>query len=66
MKLVYRATENDFSFKDYHDVCDNLENTLTIIKTEHNKLIGGFTSIKPKGGRNDQKNKTFLLSIDLK
>ena len=40
---------------------------MTIIKTEHDKLIGGFTPLrwKDKMGR-DKSNKTFLLAINLK
>lgn len=44
-----------------------MEHTLTIIKTEHEKLIGGYTPIKlnSKLGR-DRSNKTFLMAINLK
>ena len=44
-----------------------MENTFTIIKTEHGKLIGGYTPLKwnDKIGK-DQSNSTFLLAINLK
>jgi hypothetical protein len=67
MKLLYRASEHEFNIKKFHELCDEEENTFTIIKTEFGKLIGGFTPLKwnNKHGR-DRSNKTFLLSISMK
>lgn len=67
MKLLYRASQHQFSISKFHQICDNEDNTFTIIKTEHGKHIGGFTPLKwkTKHGR-DRTNKTFLLAINLK
>ena len=67
MKLVYRASENEFNLSKFHKICDDMENTFTVIKTEHSKLIGGFTPLKWKDriGK-DHSNSTFLLAINLK
>jgi hypothetical protein len=42
-KLVYKASKDGFSAKNFHDKCDQVENTLTIIKTTNNFIFGGFT-----------------------
>ena len=68
---MFRGSENDFLASEFHRKCDNVENTFTLIKTEFNKIIGGFTPIKwesPEPGRNveDPSEKTFLLSFDLR
>ncbi len=45
-KLLYRASDNDFCTKKFHDKCDGIPNTLTVIWTEFDKKIGGFTPLK--------------------
>ncbi len=44
-----------------------MPNTLTVIKTEHGKLVGGYTPLK-WGTKNDRdkSNKTFMMSITMK
>ena len=66
INLVYRASDHFLKVATFHQKCDNLSNTLTIIKTEHGKLIGGFTPLKwnDRNGR-DKSNKTFLMAIHL-
>ncbi len=41
--LQYRATTDAFSEEDFHRKCDGIVNTLTIIKSEHGNIFGGFT-----------------------
>lgn len=41
--LVYRATRDGFSAKDFHLKCDGMPNTLTIIKSTAGNIFGGFT-----------------------
>jgi hypothetical protein len=43
-KLVYRATRDGFAASSFHSKCDNISNTVTIIKTTSNSVFGGFTS----------------------
>jgi hypothetical protein len=45
-KLLYRASEHEFSVKKFHELCDGIANTLTVIKTEFDNKIGGFTPLK--------------------
>jgi len=42
-KLQYRATRDGFSAHNFHIKCDGHANTLTIIKSEHGNIFGGFT-----------------------
>jgi len=42
-KLQYRATRDGFSGKNFHSKCDGIANTLTVIKSEHGNIFGGFT-----------------------
>ena len=42
-KLQYRATRDGFGAEDFHSKCDGFANTLTIIKSEHGNIFGGFT-----------------------
>ena len=43
-KLLYRATEDGFSAQNFHSKCDKFPNTLTVIKSEHGNVFGGFTT----------------------
>ena len=42
---MYRGSEDGFSHYQYHDQCDYVGPTLMIIKSEHNKVFGGYTDI---------------------
>lgn len=51
--LVYQATRDGFRAEDFHSKCDNVSNTLTIIKSDIGQVFGGFTannwfSLSPK------------------
>ena len=43
-KLLYRATRDGDSEDQLHSKCDNMNNTLVIIKTKENNIFGGFTT----------------------
>jgi hypothetical protein len=43
LRLVYRATRDGFSPKDFHSKCDAICNTLTIIRASNGNIFGGFT-----------------------
>ncbi len=43
IQLLYRGSENGFSASNFHQKCDNIPNTLVIVRTEFGKTIGGFT-----------------------
>ena len=42
-KLQYRATRDGFTGENFHSKCDGIANTLTVIKSEHGNIFGGFT-----------------------
>ena len=44
-KLIYKATRDGFSAKNFQENCQNLQNVLVIAKTDHNKIIGGFSPL---------------------
>ena len=69
IKKLYQATKDGSNPKDFHSKCDNIPNTLVLIKSEGNRRFGGFTPIswKSKGGYViDNENKTFVFSLDNK
>ena len=43
--LLYRASQNSFSAAKFHEKCDGMKNTLTILITEYDKIIGGYTPV---------------------
>ena len=67
--MLFRASKHYFESERFHEYCDEVKNTMTIIKTEYNKLVVGFTPLawnKTQGIRADPTGSTFLLSLDLK
>jgi hypothetical protein len=42
-EMLYRASENEFLVSKWHEKCDNIPQTLTIIENEFGKVIGGYT-----------------------
>ena len=67
IKKLYQATINGADAFDFHVRCDNVPNTLILIKSEGNRRFGGFTSecwesnLKSKYDKN-----AFLFSLDKK
>jgi hypothetical protein len=45
-KLLYRGSENEFSAKRFHELCDNHGPTICLIKSNFGNIFGGYTSIK--------------------
>lgn len=50
--MLYRASDNDFSVIRFHQYCDGEPNTIVFVKTEFNKVIGGFTPIPWRSTKN--------------
>ena len=45
MKLIYRASEHNYTAESFHKCCDNIEDpVLVIIKTSEGWIFGGYTS----------------------
>ena len=64
LKLQYRASRDGFSAQNFHNKCDGIANTLTVIKSEHGNIFGGFTE---KAWNSYYKNsldpKAFIFSL---
>jgi len=71
IKKLYQATKDGGEPINFHSKCDNIPNTLVLIKSEGKRRFGGFTPIPWKSieGNNwikDPENKTFVFSLDNK
>ena len=44
LKLLYRASRDGYSSYEFHNRCDNEGPTITVIKSDHGKVFGGFIS----------------------
>ena len=69
-KLLYRATRDGNSSESFHQKCDNIKETLTIIKTTKDLIFGGYTEKtweKSNGlNKKDENGIGFCFSVDLK
>ena len=67
LNKIYQATIDGGKPINFHNKCNNIPNTLVVIKSEENKRFGGFTSIPWKSEGNyidDNEAKTFIFSLD--
>lgn len=67
--LLYRASENNFRAEAFHKNCDGVADTVTIVKTESGKIIGGYSKYpwsSYEGQVNNEQKETFLFSLSLK
>jgi DNA-binding beta-propeller fold protein YncE len=64
IKLINRASKDGYAAYSFHSKCDNISNTVTIIKTTSNSVFEGFTSAtwKSSGGRTYDSN-AFIFSL---
>jgi hypothetical protein len=44
-ELLYNSTRDGFDHVKLHELIDNKGPNLTILKTNHNKVIGAYTSL---------------------
>ena len=51
MKLLYRASEHDYTAKSFHECCDNQGPTLIVIKSSGGWIFGGYTTQSWSGNR---------------
>ena len=68
INLLYRASDNGFLTSKFHEKCDGIANTLTVIETEFNRKIGGFTpcawdSPEDNGYGADNLKESFIFSL---
>ena len=63
-KLLYRASEDGFTAKAFHSLCDGKKNTITIIKNNLNYVFGGYTNAAWLNNENfGYDNQAFIFSL---
>ena len=66
IKLLYRSSLHGDNTKTLHELCDNKQNVLIVIKSDNGCLFGGFSKIgfkTSKSGEEKIDNHSFLFSI---
>ena len=62
--LIYRASRDGFSSSSFHSNCDEISNTVSIIKTTSNSVFGGFTSASWSSNNNWKYDENaFIFSL---
>ena len=67
-KLLYRATKDGNNASSFHNKCDNISGTLTVLKTSKGMRFGGYTEKTWNGDRENKKDGkgiAFCYSLDL-
>ena len=67
LKKLYQATIDGDGAINFHSRCDNIPNTLVLIKSAGNRRFGGFTSVQwtsPTSGECKDDPNAFLFSLD--
>ena len=67
MKLLYRVSRDGDSSSTFHQKCDNIKDTITLVKTKNDLIFGGYTNETWNGDNIYKKDdKAFCFSLDLK
>ena len=71
LNKLYQATIDGADPVNFHKKCDNIPNTLVLIKSKGQRTFGGFTKISWKSEKfgkhkKDRENTTFIFSLDNK
>ena len=63
-KLLYRASSDGFGASDFHSKCDNVNKTITIVKSRNGNIFGGYTALCwDQSGTNKIDNNAYIFSI---
>ena len=63
-ELIYSMKENGDDVTNFHNICDNIPNTLTILEIENGKKIGGYTTLDWSGnGESKTDKETFIFDL---
>lgn len=69
-KLIYQATRDGDSIKNFYDKCNGIFNVLLILKTDKALIFGGYTDhafvYHSSGESSYNDNNAFVFSIDNK
>jgi hypothetical protein len=68
IELLFSASKNNFSIKKYFDVCGKIPNTVIMVKTEYDKVIGAYTPLVHDQDNNnndvsDDSKQSFIFSL---
>ena len=61
--LIYRASQDGFEASQFHDKCDDKQNTLIIIKSTNGNIFGGYTEQSWSGNDFKVDLNAFLFSL---
>jgi hypothetical protein len=64
--LIFRGTRDGFMRYNFNEECLNKGSTVTLIKSEHNKIFGGFTSLSWRYHDDKPDPKAFIFSLSNK
>ena len=64
-KLLYRATKDGDKAKTFHEKCDSIKGTLSLVKTTDNYKFGGYTEALWSGNGFKADEKAFCFSLNL-
>ncbi len=45
LELIYKGSRDGFNHTDFHRMCKDKPNNISVVETEHGKIFGGFTSL---------------------
>ena len=68
-ELIFKMSEKGTNCRDFHKYCDNKGPTLILVKTNKNKMFGGFTPLNwnnKDGDIYDKSKQTFIFSLNLR
>ena len=65
LKLIFRMTRDGSESGTFHNMCDHIKNTITLVMSEDGNIFGGFASIpwtSELGYKKDEKAYLFSLA----
>jgi hypothetical protein len=70
LELLFRASEHYFEAHKFHQVCDGIPHTFSVIRTQYGKTLAGYTPVSwnaaPSGQHaEDPTQSSCILSLDL-
>ena len=63
MKLLYRASFHGFSPYTFHQKCDGVLGTITVIRSTNQNVFGGYTEVDWAGSSGNYDLSAFIFSL---
>ena len=65
-KLIYKASRDGDSIQKFHEKCDNIPYTLSLVKTQKGSRFGGYTEQKwDRSNKNKKDSQAFVFNLDI-